>query len=248
MLGFLKKQKWRSPNYNERVQISPDRAEPSMIILHYTGMQTGKAALERLCDPTSEVSAHYVVEENGETHQLVDEDKRAWHAGVSCWMRLTDINSASIGIELINKGHEFGYEDFPKVQLDKLLELLRSLCDRHHIKPDKILAHSDIAPSRKIDPGEKFPWVTLAQDGFSLWPKPEEMDFQAAEDLILNEDAVLELLGGFGYNIEEDFNVLVSAFHRHFYPEKFKEGEDPASLDIASLAKLLSLIRQQHEA
>lgn len=247
MFGFFKKQKWRSPNFNERVQVSPARQEPSMIILHYTGMKNAVEALERLCDKACEVSAHYVIEENGRCHQLVDDDKRAWHAGFSYWEGLTDINSASIGVEIVNKGHDFGYEDFPQTQIKALLGLLERLTKAHNIPASNILAHSDIAPGRKIDPGEKFPWEVLSQSGLGLWPQPQEMDYQAAEDLILNEAAVLELLVSFGYNPEIDFEILVQEFHRHFYPDKFKTSENAQELDVASVAKLLSLIRQKHE-
>ena len=203
MFGFFKnKKEWRSPNFNERKSLGGGAARPSMIILHYTGMKTAEEALERLCDPQSEVSAHYVIEENGRTHQLLDDDKRAWHAGVWHWEGLTDINSTSIGIEIVNKGHDFGYTDFPNKQIKALEVLLKELIQKYEIAPDKILGHSDIAPGRKIDPGEKFPWERLGRKEIGLWPFPMEMDFQAAEDLILNELAVLELLGAYGYNTE----------------------------------------------
>lgn len=247
MFGFFKKQKWLSPNYNERVQLSSTRPEPSMIILHYTGMETAVQALQRLCDEACEVSVHYVIEKNGKFHQLVDDDKRAWHAGLSYWEGLTDINSASIGIEIVNKGHEFGYEDFPQSQIKSLIGVLEKLTKTYAIPASHILGHSDIAPGRKIDPGEKFPWEMLSHSGFGFWPKPQEMDYQAAEDLILNETAVLELLVSYGYNPETEFEILVQEFHRHFYPEKFKESDNPKTLDVASIAKLLSLIRQKHE-
>lgn len=248
MFGFLKKkQKWQSPNFNDRVLVSPDRAEPSMILLHYTGMETAKDALERLCDPQAEVSAHYVVEEDGCVHHLVPDEKRAWHAGLSYWEGLTDINSAALGIEIVNKGHEFGYEAFPPEQIEAVLHLCRRLCHTYAIQADKVLGHSDVAPSRKTDPGEKFPWDKLARHGIGLWPMPLEMDFQAAEDLILNQDGVVELLGGYGYNPQEEREVLITTFHRHFYPRKFEGDENPAEPDVASIARLLSLIRQKHE-
>lgn len=163
---------YKSPNYGKRIPLRPDRAEPSMIILHYTGMQSAKAALERLCDPASEVSAHYVIEEDGRTHQLVNDDMRAWHAGRSHWGGLTDINSASIGIEIVNKGHEFGYEDFPSAQIEAVIALTSDLMKKYDIRADRVLGHSDIAPDRKTDPGERFPWRELANHGIGLYPTP----------------------------------------------------------------------------
>lgn len=213
-----------------------------MIILHYTGMKTGKEALERLCDPAAQVSAHYVIEEDGTIHQLVDDDRRAWHAGVAYWDGLTDINSASIGIEIVNKGHEFGYEDFPLKQIESLKALMKRLIQKNNIAADKILSHSDIAPGRKIDPGEKFPWDELARDGIGLWPAPHEMDYQAAEDLILYTESVLELLVGFGYNPEIDYEILVQEFQRHFYPDDINSGD----MSIENIAGLVSLIRQKN--
>lgn len=146
---------YKSPNFTER---RGGHEKPSMIIIHYTDMKTGKEALERLCDPASEVSAHYVIEENGDIYQLVDDDKRAWHAGVGEWEGERDINSASIGIELVNPGHSHGYRDFPDAQIDALIELTKDLILKYNIPVDRILGHSDVSPGRKIDPGELFPW------------------------------------------------------------------------------------------
>lgn len=243
MSDLIIKTEHRSPSYNDRVILSHDRPEPSMIILHYTGMETGEAAIERLCDPAAEVSAHYVVEEGGIIHQLVDDEHRAWHAGRSYWEGLMDINSASIGIEIVNKGHEFGYHDFRPSQIEKLIELLKVLIKKHNIPPDKILAHSDIAPGRKIDPGEKFPWMALSKQGTGLMPAPDEMDIEAADDLIGNDDAIFHLLTAYGYNPEVDFEILVQEFHRHFYPDCI----DARVMSIENIAGLLSLIRQKNE-
>ena len=149
---------YKSPNFTER---RGGHEKPSMIIIHYTGMKTGEEALQRLCDPAAEVSAHYVIEEDGRLFQLVDEDKRAWHAGVSEWQGEADINSASIGIELVNPGHEWGYRKFPDVQIGVLIDLCRDLVGKYGIPLDRILGHSDVAPERKLDPGELFPWDRL---------------------------------------------------------------------------------------
>lgn len=242
---FLKQKKWRSPNFNERKDLG-GRIFPDMIILHYTGMKTAKAALERLCDPASEVSAHYVIEENGHIHQLVEDDKRAWHAGKSYWDGLTDINSASIGIEIVNPGHEFGYRCFPDKQIKALEGLLGVLVKRHNIRADRILAHSDIAPGRKIDPGELFPWRRLAVSGFGLWPEPQDMDFDAAKDIARAPEILAGLLIEYGYNPEIEPEILIEAFHRRFYPEIFTVNSDPQRPDLNGVARLLSLIRQKN--
>lgn len=152
---------YSSSNYNERA----DSVDPSMIVIHYTGMKNAEVALRRLCDPIAEVSAHYVIDEDGTLYQLVDEDKRAWHAGVSLWEGETDINSISIGIELVNPGHEFGYREFPLAQMQVLALLCKDIMGRHFIKT--VLGHSDVAPGRKIDPGELFDWKWLAENGVS---------------------------------------------------------------------------------
>ena len=140
-----------------------------MIVLHYTGMQFCHEAIHRLCDTKARVSSHYVVLETGSIVQLVQEGKRAWHAGVSVWGGDPDVNSRSIGIEICNPGHDFGYPDFPSRQIAATITLCRSILTRHIIRPENIVAHSDVAPSRKNDPGEKFPWKRLAQSGVGLW-------------------------------------------------------------------------------
>ncbi len=150
-----------SPNHDERAGgISPD-----MVVLHYTGMEVTHEALLRLCDPIARVSCHYLVHENGRVVQLVQEARRAWHAGVSSWQGQTDINSRSIGIEIANPGHDFGYPDFPKRQIAAVITLCRGILRRRNIRRDHVVAHSDVAPSRKQDPGEKFPWKSLSDFG-----------------------------------------------------------------------------------
>ncbi len=155
-----------SPNFDNRV--SP----PDMIVLHYTGMQTGEAALARMTDSESKVSAHYMIEEDGRLYSLVSEERRAWHAGVSFWKGDTDINAASIGIELVNPGHEFGYRAFPDAQIEALIELMDDIRSRWTVPESRILGHSDVAPARKTDPGELFPWKRLAQAGHGIWVEP----------------------------------------------------------------------------
>lgn len=234
----------KSPNYGHREGV--DR--PSLIILHYTGMQTARAALERLCDPAAQVSAHYFIDEDGKVKQLVEDQFRAWHAGKSCWRGQADINAHSLGIELVNPGHEFGYCEFPPVQIQALDELCQRLMKKYKISPGNVLAHSDVAPSRKTDPGEFFPWAALAAEGIGIWPHPNDIDRQAATDLAADHIHIHQLLIEFGYDPEASFEQLVTAFHRHFYPEKFRKGSNPAIPDNDSIARLLSLIRARHDA
>ncbi len=157
-----------SPNFDTRT------APPDMIVLHYTGMKTGEAALDRLRDPTpgGRVSAHYLVEEDGRVFRLVDEARRAWHAGVASWKGQTDINSRSVGIEIVNPGHEFGYRDFPEPQVAAVIALVGDIRSRWTIVDGDIVGHSDVAPARKPDPGERFPWKRLAAAGHGLWVEP----------------------------------------------------------------------------
>lgn len=155
-----------SLNHNER----PCGVSVDMLIMHYTGMKTGAEALQRMCDPIAEVSAHYMVEEDGTIYQLVDEGCRAWHAGVAFWRGNRDINARSIGIEIVNPGHEWGYSAFPGGQMDAVLWLSQQILMRHQIPARNVVGHSDVAPTRKQDPGELFPWQWFAQHGVGLWP------------------------------------------------------------------------------
>lgn len=161
-----------SPNFDAR----PDGTEVDILLLHYTGMQNCAAALDRLTDPAAKVSAHYLIDEDGTCYRLVDERARAWHAGVASWRGATDINARSIGIELVNPGHEFGYRPFPAAQIDVLIALSKSIMERHDIPSSRVLAHSDVAPGRKEDPGELFDWQALAECGIGIWPSDKASD------------------------------------------------------------------------
>lgn len=216
-----------SPNYDAR---KGGRA-PDMILLHYTGMQTGEAALERLCAPNSKVSVHYVVFEDGRIVQCVPEKRRAWHAGVSSWAGDSDINSCSIGIEIVNPGHEFGYRDFPLRQVAAVISLCKSIITRRGpIQPDRILAHSDVAPARKQDPGERFPWALLSESGVGHWVRPAPLDLEGPTLRPDNSgDQVTRLqrtLHAYGYAIAETgiyddaTRAVVAAFQRHFRPAR----------------------------
>jgi N-acetylmuramoyl-L-alanine amidase len=197
-----------SPNWNER------KLPVSMVVLHYTGMQSAEAALDRLCDPAAELSAHYMIDEDGTVIRLVDEDKRAWHAGRSYWRGVTDINSASVGIELVNPGHEFGYRPFSDAQMESLVPLLADIVRRHGISPANVIGHSDVAPARKTDPGELFDWDMLARYRLALArPRPRMR-------LIYDNDGAFFLaLERLGYDIS-DGPAAIRAFERRWRPHR----------------------------
>jgi N-acetylmuramoyl-L-alanine amidase len=210
-----------SPNFNARsANITLD-----YIVLHYTGMRNAAEALTRLCDPSSQVSAHYVIDEKGEVYQLVEEKMRAWHAGKSQWNELTDINSASIGIELVNPGHEFGYRPFTTEQIATLKKMLPVIIARHNLHAATcMLAHSDIAPARKQDPGELFPWQELAEAGFGLWPVTQPEDYSSGGDA-----EARRLLGVIGYEVD-DLPQTLRAFQRRYNPEHVTGDADPETV------------------
>jgi N-acetylmuramoyl-L-alanine amidase len=232
-----------SPNHGER----NGSGAPDMIVLHYTGVPNSQAAIRHLCSPMSEVSAHYVVLQDGYIVQLVAESRRAWHAGTSSWAGQSDVNSCSIGIELANPGHEHGYPAFPKRQIAAVTALCRSIFTRHRIPADRVLAHSDVAPARKQDPGEKFPWKALAASGIGLWVKPAPIG-QAGPIFTLGEtDPTIEeaqrLLAKYGYEVAAtgyfDRTTLdaVAAFQRHFRPQRVD-----GILDVSTMATLKALL------
>ncbi len=185
-----------------------------MLVLHYTGRPSCEESLGWLTSPDKKISSHYLISEKGEVTQLVPEDKRAWHAGASYWAGETDINSASIGIELQNPGHEFGYGHFPKPQLESLVGLARDILSRHDIPGNRILGHSDVAPGRKLDPGELFPWRWLAGEGIGIWPDAPDLTSPG------NETVLREKLTQFGYYPEAPLLDVITAFQRHWQPEK----------------------------
>jgi N-acetylmuramoyl-L-alanine amidase len=211
-----------SPNHDER-----KGGEPDMILLHYTGMQNAQAALERLTTAASKVSAHYVVIEDGRIVQCVPEAMRAWHAGVSAWAGETDINSRSIGIEIVNPGHEFGYADFPLRQIAAVIALCRSILTRRGpLSADRILGHSDVAPTRKQDPGEKFPWELMSESGVGHWVRPAPLDLVGTTlqpgDRGEGVTRLQKSLKTYGYDVKDSgvyddlTRDVVTAFQRHF--------------------------------
>lgn len=236
-----------SPNHDARAEdIAID-----ILLLHYTGMPDAEEAVARLCDPASKVSCHYLVHEDGRIVQMVPEDRRAWHAGLSVWEDETDINSHSIGIEIHNPGHEHGYSDFPDAQIDAVIRLGLDICERRGIPRHRVLGHSDVAPRRKDDPGEKFPWDRLAAHKLGHWQKPAPLTTEG-DDAFIEGDAgepveeIQSLFSIYGYGIEisgtfdAQTKAVVAAFQRHFRPEKVDGVVDPST--IATLRRLLKAL------
>lgn len=213
-----------SPNFGERRGV----AAPDMILLHYTGMASGEAAEDWLADSASEVSSHYLVHEDGRVVQMVREADRAWHAGVSVWRGVTDINSRSVGIEIVNPGHRLGYVDFPPAQVEAVCRLCRDIVARHAVPPHNVLAHSDVAPGRKADPGERFPWGVLHAAGIGHLVPAAPIGggrFMAEGESGQPVEALQAMLALYGYGIEISgcfdarTKAVVEAFQRHFRPE-----------------------------
>lgn len=229
-----------SPNFDAR----PARTVIDTIIIHYTGMESAEDALIRLCDDSAEarergrVSAHYMIYEDGRIVALVDEAMRAWHAGESSFRDKKNLNANSIGIELVNCGHYIGYTEFPRAQMDALVQVCKGICSRHPIVPRLVLAHSDIAPARKIDPGEKFEWKFLARAGIGLWPEPEPKDYASAQVFLSSPSSMRGALVKFGYDPDVTIELMCKAFNRHFS----RNADDELSLEGA--ARLAWLNRQ----
>jgi len=216
-----------SPNYNER----PAEASIDMLVLHYTGMATCEDALDRLCKSDAEVSAHYLIDEDGMVHKLVPEDNRAWHAGVASWRGESNINDRSVGIELVNPGHEFGYRDFPDAQLASLIPLCLDILSRHPIPARNVVGHSDVSPTRKQDPGEKFPWARLAAAGIGLWPTRKRHD--------VSGDALIHL-SDIGYEVS-DHVASITAFQRRYRPVDLSGALDDETAALIAAVHGLSV-------
>ena len=243
---------WLVTRLQAAVNVEPRRngLTPTMLLMHYTGMQSAERAIYWLSCEESRVSCHYVIDEAGAITQLVPESERAWHAGRSHWSGLTDINSASIGIEIQNPGHDDGYHDFPQSQMAAVLALSKDILSRHNIPAKHVLAHSDIAPGRKIDPGEKFDWAWLHANGVGHWVTPAEVEpddpgFDLGE---VNDDirTCQENLMAYGYGLratgalDQDTFRVVTAFQRHFRPQRIDGRIDRST--IATLGKLLAAL------
>ncbi|RWM11627.1 N-acetylmuramoyl-L-alanine amidase [Mesorhizobium sp.] len=250
MSGFLPDQPGAevrvSPNFGPR----RETLRPDMIVLHYTGMATGAGAEAWLCDPASEVSSHYLVHEDGGIVQMVRESDRAWHAGKGSWFGRSDINSSSVGIEIVNPGHSLGYKAFPKRQIDAVIGLCAGIIGRHSIPPQRVLAHSDVAPGRKVDPGEKFPWKALFAAGVGhLVPAAPIRPGAAlkAGDAGAEVEALQSMLALYGYGVEisgifdRQTEIVVAAFQRHFR-RRLVDGVADAST-IRTLQRLLASVK-----
>ena len=214
-----------SPNFDER------NSAVSMIVLHYTGMQSAEAAIERLTDPAAKVSAHYLVAEDGTILRMVQEDKRAWHAGKSHWRGVDGVNGCSVGIEIVNPGHEFGYRPFPDAQMSSVIPLVAEIKQRYGITRGNVVGHSDVAPARKNDPGELFPWHSLARLRLAL-PRPTKN----LMDPGWTDGGFMLALERFGYDVT-DQKAAVVAFQRRFRPE-LVDGE----IDMECRCILLALL------
>jgi N-acetylmuramoyl-L-alanine amidase len=233
-----------------RERISPNhgcRGEPlriDMLVLHYTGMTTAAAALDRLCDPAARVSAHYVVEENGAIWRLVPERLRASHAGHSCWESESDLNIVSIGVEIVNPGHEWGYRPFPAEQMTAVEQLCCDILSRRPIPPYRVVGHSDIAPDRKSDPGELFDWPRLARAGIGIWPqaRPDLARGRGRGIGVVERAACLANLAAIGYCVRPDTEaIVVAAFQRRFRPERWDGRLD------AETSRRLSEVRAAYD-
>lgn len=240
-----------SPNHDPRREGCPI----DILVLHYTGMRTVEDALQRLCDPQARVSAHYTVDRDGRVYHHVEESRRARHAGVSCWAGERDVNSRSIGIEIVNPGHEFGYIPFAEPQIAALTELAQGILLRHPIPPHRVLGHSDVAPDRKMDPGELFPWCELAKAGIGIFPtrhlgRSRSSARSAARKQVEpghsgDESEFKGMLARFGYGVAPEVDIplatVVNAFQRHFRP-----GKVDGAVDAETEARLATLVELMH--
>jgi len=230
-----------SPNHDSRGE--PPHVRPiNMLVLHYTGMPSAAAALDRLCDPAARVSAHYMVEEDGVVWRLVPEARRAFHAGVSFWQGERDLNFVSIGVEIVNPGHEWGYRPFPPTQMAAVERLCRDILSRHRIPPYRVVGHSDIAPDRKADPGELFDWPRLARAGIGLWPLPAPgLARRRGRGVgVIERAGALADLARIGYGVSIGTEeVALAAFQRRFRPERWDgrlDGETSGRLTEMRMA------------
>jgi N-acetylmuramoyl-L-alanine amidase len=234
-----------SPNIGPR----KSGRRPSILLLHYTGMKDAQKAIDWLCDPRSKVSCHYLIDIDGRITQMVDEDMRAWHSGQSSWKGEHDINSCSIGIEIQNEGHVYGYPDFPSEQMDAVIALSKDIVARWEMRPEHVLAHSDVAPHRKIDPGEKFAWHRLHREGVGHWVKPSPISngsILKMGDEGESVSALQAMLALYGYGVEisgsfsEETAAAVRAFQRHFRTERIDGIADQST--VGTLHRLIAAL------
>jgi N-acetylmuramoyl-L-alanine amidase len=234
----MQKDSYYSPNFNRKKR---SKASIKTIIIHYTGMQSERESLSRLCSPKSKVSSHFVISQNGRVYRLVQDNQIAWHAGKSCWGKYKNLNKNSIGIELVNKGHRFGYTNFKKKQLLSLIKICKSLIKKYKIKKRNIVGHSDIAPLRKIDPGEKFPWKQLANNGIGIWHrcKPSLLRKYRNIKILEKRDKIKFIKNinkiGYCFSIKKKsfFITAIRSFQRHYRKELINGLLDKECLIIA---------------
>jgi N-acetylmuramoyl-L-alanine amidase len=240
-----------SPNVEPRAEGKTVR----ILLLHYTDMESAERACSWLCNPASKVSCHYLIDVDGRIIQMVDENTRAWHAGQSVWKGERDINSSSIGIEIQNPGHDHGYPDFPQAQMAAVAALGRDIVARHAIPPEHVLAHSDVAPRRKIDPGEKFDWRNLHEQGLGHWVAPRRLgggQFLHEGDRGDAVEALQAMLALYGYGVEitgefdQATKAVVAAFQRHFRPARVDGIADRSTIE--TLRELIDSIPQARDA
>ncbi|HZK88545.1 MAG TPA: N-acetylmuramoyl-L-alanine amidase [Stellaceae bacterium] len=213
-----------SSNHDSRGEVVGGTPRIDTLVLHYTGMRSAAAALDRLCDPAARVSSHYVVEEDGTVWRLVPEERRAWHAGISYWMGETTLNTVSIGVEIVNPGHEWGYRPFLEAQMQAVEALCRDIVARRRIPSYRVVGHSDIAPTRKADPGELFDWPRLARAGIGLWPEPmpETRRRRGRGVGVVERASALADLARTGYCVEAGVEAAsLAAFQRRYRPERW---------------------------
>ena len=241
----MQKDSYYSPNFDKKTR---SKNSIKIIVIHYTGMQSERESVSRLCNPKSKVSSHFVISQNGRVYRLVQDNQIAWHAGRSCWGKYKNLNKNSIGIELVNKGHKFGYTNFKKKQLFSLIKICKSLIKKYKIKKRNIVGHSDIAPLRKIDPGEKFPWKQLANNKIGIWHNCKSNLLRQYQNIKILEkkDKIkfIKNLNKIGYCFsakKKSFLVkIMKAFQRHYRPELINGHADKECLIIAqNLSKKL---------
>ncbi len=230
----MKKQLILSPNFSKK---NRGKNKIKFIIFHYTGMQSEIESIKRLQNPKSKVSCHYLINRKGQVFQMVYDNKIAWHAGKSKWGKFKNLNFNSIGIELVNRGHQFGYEKFPKLQIDSLIRLCKLLKKKYRIKPCNFLGHSDIAPLRKKDPGEKFPWKKLSKFNLGIWYKNKKIKIEIKGKKL--EKVFFQNLYKIGYRYfqinkrNRKDNLIIKAFKQKYYPKKITTKVDLKTLKIS---------------
>ena len=234
----MEKKSFNSPNFDKKKR---SKNSIKIIVIHYTGMQSTRESLLRLCDPKSKVSSHFLIDQNGQVYRLVEDRQTAWHAGKSCWGRYKNLNKNSIGIELVNKGHKFGYTKFKKKQLLSLIKVCKSLIKKYKIKKKNIVGHSDIAPLRKIDPGEKFPWKHMADRGIGMWFNSKYLTLKKYRNVKISEkkDKIKFVKNltkiGYCFSLKKKsfFIKIMKSFQRHYRKELINGVLDQECMIIA---------------